>query len=90
MASGPVAAVLAGRSSGDVRVRVTDPDGARAVLERAGYRVSEVGGVLHVVAVASPGELTRMLGEHGHWLTELTPVAVDLEAVFLDLTGEAA
>jgi len=89
VASGPVASVLAGRSSGDVRVRVPDLGGARLVLERAGYRVTDDGSMLLVGAVADPGELTRCLGEHGHWLTELTTVAVDLEAAFLELTEEA-
>jgi len=89
VASGPVTAVLAGRSSGDVRVRVPDPPGAQQVLEGVGYRVRRDGELLHVGAVAEPGELTRLLGEHGHWLTELTPVAVDLEAAFLQLTEQA-
>jgi len=89
VASGPVTAVLAGRSSGDVRVRIPDPAGAQQVLEGVGYRVRRDGEVLHVGAVAEPGELTRLLGEHGHWLTELTPVAVDLEAAFLQLTEQA-
>lgn len=89
VASGPVTAVLAGRSSGDVRVRVPDPAGALQVLEGVGYRVRRDGEVLHVGAVAEPGELTRLLGGHGHWLTELTPVAVDLEAAFLQLTEQA-
>ena len=95
--SGPVAEVLAARSSGDVRVRVPDPAGARQVLQRAGYRVQEGsapdggdGGVLRVSAVRDPGELTRVLGSSGHWLSELTPVAVDLEAAFLELTEEAS
>lgn len=99
VASGPVSEVLAGRSSGDVRLRVPDSAGAREVLHRAGYRVhdDDSGGdgaqgsaVLRVSAVADPGALTRVLGSSGHWLTELTPVAVDLEAAFLELTEGAA
>lgn len=98
--SGPVAEVLAARSSGDVRVRVLDPAGARAVLQRAGYRVHDTSapgardggdaGVLRVAAVRDPSELTRVLGSSGHWLSELTPVAVDLEAAFLELTEDAS
>lgn len=101
--SGPVAEVLAARSSGDVRVRVPDPDGARRVLQEAGYRVSEDvsaasdrpeggrrDGVLRVSAVDDSGRLNRVLGTSGHWLTEITPVAVDLEAAFLELTEGAA
>ena len=90
VASGTVREVLAGRSSADVRVRVPDQAAARAVLERAGHRVQEADGALRVLAVASPSELTRVLAEHGHYLSELSPVAVDLEAAFLELTGEAA
>ena len=88
--SGPVASVLAGRSSGDVRLRVQDDAAARALLERAGYQVGATDGLLHVSAVADPAAITRLLGEHGHWLAELTPVAVDLEDVFLELTEEIA
>jgi ABC-2 type transport system ATP-binding protein len=89
VASGPVAQVLAGRSSGEVRVRVAHPQQARLVLEAAGHRVNETGGLLHLAAVADPASLTRLLGEHGHWLSELTPSAVDLEAAFLELTEDA-
>ena len=30
--------------------------------------------------------MTRLLSEAGQYLTELTPIAADLESVFLDLT----
>jgi ABC-2 type transport system ATP-binding protein len=40
--------------------------------------------------VLAPGELTRLLAGHGHYLEELTPVAADLESAFLELTGDAA
>ena len=90
VASGPVTSVLAGRASGDVRLRVQDDAAARAVLEQAGYQVAAADGLLHVSAVAEPAAITRLLGEHGHWLAELTPVAVDLEDVFLALTEDSA
>ena len=90
VASGAVRDVLAGRSSNEVRVRVADQPAARGVLERAGHRVVEVDGALRVSGVSSPAELTRVLAEHGHYLSELAPVAVDLESAFLELTGEAA
>jgi ABC-2 type transport system ATP-binding protein len=95
VASGPVSQVLAARSSGDVRVRVPDPAAAAAVLGAAGYRVSPAAGspddpALLVHAVTAPGELTRLLAGHGHYLEELTPVAADLESAFLELTGDAA
>ena len=92
VASGPVGDVLAGRSSGDVRLRVPDPAGAAAVLTAAGFAVSPAdspgrpGGLL-VHAVPAPGEITRLLAEHGHYLEELQPVTADLESAFLAITG---
>ena len=90
VASGPVRDVLAGRGGGDVLLRVPDTAGARAVLERAGHRVTGAGDALRVSGVTAPSELNRLLADHGHYLSELTPVAVDLEAAFLELTGQAA
>jgi ABC-2 type transport system ATP-binding protein len=89
VASGPVSDVLAGRSSGDVRVRVDDLAAGRAVLERAGHRVSDDDGALLVAGVQAPADLTRLLAGSGHWVSELTPVAVDLEEAFLALTADA-
>jgi ABC-2 type transport system ATP-binding protein len=94
VAAGPVAEVLASRSSGDVRVRVPDPAGAAAVLAAAGFAVSppEIpdGRTLLVRGVPAPGEVTRVLAEHGHYLEELTPLTADLESAFLAITGEQA
>jgi ABC-2 type transport system ATP-binding protein len=90
IASGPVRAVLAGRTSGDVRVKVPDPAAAAAVLTAAGYRVAPTDDGLLVSAVRAPGEVTRLLAEHGHYLEELTPVAADLESAFLALTADPA
>jgi ABC-2 type transport system ATP-binding protein len=90
VASGPVTEVLAARASGDVRVRVPDPAAAAAVLAGAGFRTSPAdGAALLVHAVRAPGEITRVLAEHGHYLEELGPVAADLESAFLELTGDA-
>ncbi|CAN5273833.1 N/A [soil metagenome] len=85
--AGPVAQVLASRATGDVRIRVADPDGARAVLEAAGFRLSALEDAWRVHAVANPAVLTRLLAERGMYLVELTPLAADLESVFLELTG---
>jgi ABC-2 type transport system ATP-binding protein len=90
VASGPVADVLANRSSGDVRVRVPAPAEAAAVLAAAGFSVTPADGGLLVHAVARPGEVTRVLAEHGHYLEELTPVTADLESAFLALTTAPA
>ncbi|MPQ97141.1 ATP-binding cassette domain-containing protein [Modestobacter sp. I12A-02628] len=88
VAAGPVREVLAGRSSGDVRIRVPAPAEAAAVLQASGWAVSPAEAGLVVHAVTAPGEVTRVLAEHGHYLEELTPVAADLESAFLAITAE--
>ncbi len=88
VASGPVREVLASRSSGDVRLRAADLEGARAVLTQGGYAVTPVDGALRVQGVAAPAELTRLLADNGHYLEELSPIAADLESAFLELTEE--
>jgi ABC-2 type transport system ATP-binding protein len=67
---------------------VPDPAAAAAVLTAAGHRVTRTDEGLLVSAVRAPGELTRLLAEHGHYLEELTPVAADLETAFLELTAD--
>jgi ABC-2 type transport system ATP-binding protein len=88
IAAGTVADLLAGGSSGDLRVRVPDPAAARQLLEQAGYQVSSLGDAWRVGGVTDPGQLTRLLSQAGHYLTELTPIGTDLESVFLDLTKD--
>jgi ABC-2 type transport system ATP-binding protein len=90
VASGPVHEVLASRGSADVRVRVPDRAAAAAVLTASGFAVSPFDDVLLVHAVPAPGELTRLLAAHGHYLEELTPVTPDLESAFLEITGGQA
>lgn len=88
VATGPVRTVLAGKSSGDVRLRAPDPAAAKRVLETAGFTVSGMGDAWRVHGVTDPSKVTRVLAERGHYLTELAPIAADLESVFLDLTEE--
>ncbi len=88
VATGPVATVLTGSATGDLRLRVHDRAGARSVLEAAGYTVSSAGDAWLVSGVEDPSALTRVLATHGHYLSELTPVTRDLESVFLQLTEE--
>jgi ABC-2 type transport system ATP-binding protein len=45
-------------------------------------------GALSVDGDRPPAEVSRILGESGHWVAELTPVRVDLETFFLDLTRD--
>ena len=46
-----------------------------------------LGDAWRVSGVTDPGQLTRLLSQAGHYLTELTPIGTDLESVFLDLTN---
>jgi ABC-2 type transport system ATP-binding protein len=77
-----------------VLVRVPDATAAAAVLAAAGFACSppEVpdGRTVLVRGADAPGEITRVLAAHGHYLEELTPVTADLETAFLALTGEAS
>jgi ABC-2 type transport system ATP-binding protein len=94
VASGAVADVLAGRSEGEIRVRVPDAALAATILAAAGFSVSppEVpdGRTLLVHDVAMPGEITRALAAQGTYLEELTPLTADLETAFLAITGDPA
>ena len=94
VAHGPVGEVLASRSTHDVVVRVPDRDAAAGVLHSAGFALSPFddarGPALAVHNVTAPGEVTRVLAQHGHYLEELTPVHADLETAFLAITGEPA
>jgi ABC-2 type transport system ATP-binding protein len=94
VAHGPVREVLAGRSTHDVVIRVADRESAGAVLQDAGFGLSPFddvrGPALAVHNVPAPGEVTRLLAQHGHYLEELTPVHADLETAFLAITGEPA
>jgi ABC-2 type transport system ATP-binding protein len=88
--SGPVAQVLASRDTGDVRLRLADPPAGKAVLEAAGYTVTSLGDAWQVHTVPDPSAVTRLLAEHGLYLTELSPISADLESVFLELTKDAS
>jgi ABC-type multidrug transport system ATPase subunit len=94
VANGPVREVLAGRSTHDVVIRVPDRESAGAVLQAAGFGLSPFddvrGPALAVHNVPAPGDVTRLLAQHGHYLEELTPVHADLETAFLAITGEPA
>lgn len=39
--------------------------------------------------VADPAVVTKVLSDAGLYLTELSPIAADLESVFLDLTSDS-
>jgi ABC-2 type transport system ATP-binding protein len=46
------------------------------------------GAALLVSGVGDPAEVSRLLGQHGLWVQELTAVHGDLESAFLSLTGD--
>jgi len=94
VAAGAVSDVLAGRSDGEVRVRVPDAGMAASILSAAGFAVSPPempdGRTLFVHGVTAPGEITRALAAQHTYVEELTPLTADLETAFLALTGEQA
>ncbi|WBB55354.1 ATP-binding cassette domain-containing protein [Verrucosispora sp. WMMD573] len=92
VAFGPVNEVLAQHSSGGVRMRleaVTDLPVAATALTRAGVRVTTNDDHLMLAGVDKPATVTRLLAEQGLYVSELAPIAVDLESVFLELTATA-
>ncbi|MGH8970197.1 MAG: ABC transporter ATP-binding protein [Actinomycetes bacterium] len=88
VAAGPVREVLAGQATGDVRLRAPDPVAAKDVLEEAGFGVTSMGDAWRVHGVTDAAAVTRTLADRGHYLTELSPIAADLESVFLALTED--
>jgi ABC-2 type transport system ATP-binding protein len=92
VAAGPVAEVLARHASTAVRVRLetgVDPLTAADVLRAAGAQVTLERDHLTVANAPNPAEITRALAQRDIYVSELTPVGVDLESVFLELTGTA-
>ncbi|TYC01050.1 ATP-binding cassette domain-containing protein [Micromonospora sp. WP24] len=92
VAFGPVDEVLAQHSSGAVRVRleaVADLPAAADALTRSGIRVTGQSDHLMLAGVDKPAVVTRILAEEGLYVSELSPVTVDLESVFLELTATA-
>jgi ABC-2 type transport system ATP-binding protein len=90
--SGPVAEVLAAHSGSVLRVRmeaVTDQAAAAELLRAAGAVVAEHSDHLTVEGVDKPAWVTRTLAARDLYVAELAPVTVDLESVFLELTGTA-
>jgi ABC-2 type transport system ATP-binding protein len=92
VATGPVAEVLAAHSGSMLRVRleaVADHAAAADVLRAAGAAVTVHDDHLSVEGVDQPAWITRTLAARDLYVAELAPVTVDLESVFLELTGTA-
>jgi ABC-2 type transport system ATP-binding protein len=89
--AGPVADVLARHSTGGFRVRLEPAElpMAATVLTSLGAQVTLAPDHLLVGGVDRPSSITRVLAEHRLYIGELAPVTVDLESVFLELTGTA-
>jgi len=87
VASGRVSDLIGGGKSA-VRVRVASADAAAATsaLEADGLTVRAEQDALVVEGTSEPARVSRLLGERGVWLSELTPLGSDLESVFLGLT----
>jgi ABC-2 type transport system ATP-binding protein len=90
IAAGSVTELLAAGSSGDLRVRLADPAAGLQVLSRSGFTAAETDHGLRVSGVSDPAQVTKALSDAGLYLTELSPIAADLESVFLDLTSDEA
>ena len=90
VAAGSVADVLSQHAPSSIRVRlesVTDLTSAAGALRDVGAQVYVEPDHLLVGGIAQPSAITRALAARGVYVSELSPVAVDLESVFLELTG---
>jgi ABC-2 type transport system ATP-binding protein len=87
--AGRVIDVLAAHATNMFRLGVADASGAVAVLTKAGFIAEDHGDAgLLVRDVQDSAAITRALAESGRYLSWLMPEAVDLEQVFLQLTGD--
>ncbi|MGK5679528.1 ATP-binding cassette domain-containing protein [Actinoplanes sp. URMC 104] len=92
VAAGSVADVLATHTSTGVRVRLepgVDMRGPVELLRANGAQVTVEHDHFTVGNAPNPAQITRILAERQVYVSELTPIAADLESVFLELTGTA-
>ncbi|HEU4423898.1 MAG TPA: ATP-binding cassette domain-containing protein [Pilimelia sp.] len=87
VAAGPVSEVLSRFDQGQFRVRVADHERAARIVAESGLPVAVHDDHFVVSDLADPAWITETLGSHRLWVAELTPLAPDLESVFLQLTG---
>jgi len=88
--SGSVREVLASAgSNAGMMAKVPEPTAAVLLLSERGIRAQVQGDAIRVeVAPQDGARITEILAERGVFLSELRPVAVDLETVFLELTKD--
>jgi ABC-2 type transport system ATP-binding protein len=92
VAAGSVADVLATHTSASVKVRLepgVDMRPAVGLLRANGAEITVEPDHFVVGNAGNPAQITRLLAEQEIYVSELTPVAADLESVFLELTGTA-
>jgi ABC-2 type transport system ATP-binding protein len=92
VAAGSVADVLAQHTSASVKVRLepgVDFRPAVGLLRARGAEITVETDHFVVGNAGNPAQITRLLAEQQMYVSELTPVAADLESVFLELTGTA-
>ncbi|MEU4213945.1 ATP-binding cassette domain-containing protein [Actinoplanes sp. NPDC026623] len=90
VAAGAVSDVLAQHETSSVRVRVEsigDLTASAGALREIGAQVVVEADHLMVTGIAEPSAITRALAARDFFVSELAPVTVDLESVFLELTG---
>ncbi|MGC4856803.1 ABC transporter ATP-binding protein [Micromonospora sp. DT4] len=87
VAAGRVGEVLAGHDRHEFLVRVAEPERAADLLRAAELTAAAEGAALVVSGTTDPTVISRVLGDQGLWVAELTPLRPDLESVFLELTG---
>jgi ABC-2 type transport system ATP-binding protein len=80
-------AELAARAAGGIRVRSPQADRLRAVLERAGIKVSSADGDLLSVADTTTAKVGDLAGANSIVLHELVAETSSLEEAFLELTS---
>ncbi|HEX9122141.1 MAG TPA: hypothetical protein VF984_02095 [Actinomycetota bacterium] len=87
--SGPVDEVLAAGRTQALLVGVESRDRAFQILTSARLEVARDGDLLRVgLPQEQAATVTRLLAEQGLYVSELRPEQIDLETVFLQLTGE--
>jgi ABC-2 type transport system ATP-binding protein len=85
---GTVADVVRSSTVPEHIVGVDDLTRAQTILRDHGLDVAVTGERLTVRGADRPAAITERLASHGLYVSELYPVAADLESVFLELTRE--